>query len=431
MEKPLIAGLLYIICLGKVSSETICHNRSREIDWQKHPYTSSHVVQVHHDNNFHVGEVITVLCSHGFKVAPGWNMSIPSSCAAAVNDEVGIQVCVQHQPIPTCHSKAPVRIFISDYESEFDTTRLNPLALVNFDYVLFKHDTLLRTAHAMTFAKSRPTPTFDLLSSINHLVGIIHKLRSLLPFRNYRLATEDILDDVPLTSNPLSRKVAVIVEGRIHASLRFVVRTTLWHLGPTWGLHILHTHINQHLVKHIASEIPSAVTTLLPYATIDICRYNRIFGSHTFWDSLNADKVLIFQTDSILLKAGVNDYLAFDYVGAPWDLGKKYVSDLPNNVGNGGLSLRSVNVSRQVAARHGPNECYSEDLWFMERFKVMKDVQIAPRHLAYKFSLELPCPDLQIEEHIGMHAAWLYNSPGVIISQLNSSTLHKLNCATW
>ena len=45
--------------------------------------------------------------------------------------------------------------------------------------------------------------------------------------------------------------------------------------------------------------------------------YNRILTDYTFWADLDYDKVLIFQHDSLLLREGIEDFLQYDYIGAP------------------------------------------------------------------------------------------------------------------
>ena len=52
-----------------------------------------------------------------------------------------------------------------------------------------------------------------------------------------------------------------------------------------------------------------------------------------FYEQINAtaNKILIFQTDSCLLKEGIDKFIDYDYIGAPW-------AHYNNEVGNGGFS---------------------------------------------------------------------------------------------
>jgi hypothetical protein len=49
--------------------------------------------------------------------------------------------------------------------------------------------------------------------------------------------------------------------------------------------------------------------------------------------------VLVFQTDAFLLNDTVDDWLEYDYIGAPW--GGRVSKDMHKKVGNGGFSLRT------------------------------------------------------------------------------------------
>lgn len=83
-----------------------------------------------------------------------------------------------------------------------------------------------------------------------------------------------------------------------------------------------------------------------------------------------ADKVLIFQTDTLLLKGdskgkgGILDFIDYDYIGAPWHVTANAGSNiwlrrtqrhggLREGVGNGGLSLRDVPTMLRIAQKFG------------------------------------------------------------------------------
>ena len=70
--------------------------------------------------------------------------------------------------------------------------------------------------------------------------------------------------------------------------------------------------------------------------------YNRLFTNKSFYDYIPTETFLIFQTDTMIFKEHknlINNFLEYDYVGAPWLACKQ--------VGNGGLSLRiSINKSK-------------------------------------------------------------------------------------
>ena len=108
--------------------------------------------------------------------------------------------------------------------------------------------------------------------------------------------------------------------------------------------------------------------------------YNRLLTSLYFWDKLqHFDKVLIFQTDSKILREGIEEFYKWDYVGAPWLFQEKG--------GNGGLSLRDPKIMLEIIESEPYNPGYGyEDVYFSN--KVENYGNLAPRNICKKFSCE-------------------------------------------
>jgi hypothetical protein len=105
--------------------------------------------------------------------------------------------------------------------------------------------------------------------------------------------------------------------------------------------------------------------------------YNKLLTSVKFWESMPFDKVLIFQHDSKLLRSGVDEFLEWDYVGAPWKF--------QMNGGNGGLSLRSKQAMIDTLKLHTwDNSKGNEDIFFSN----LLVGKLAPRCVCEKFSCE-------------------------------------------
>lgn len=146
----------------------------------------------------------------------------------------------------------------------------------------------------------------------------------------------------------------------------------------------------------------------------DAKTYNRLMLMPSFYKCFeNYHYLCICQTDALILRN--TDYLlglakrGFDYWGAPWfpdhkialykfqtGLGRllfdRFFKKYAIRVGNGGLSLRSVEKTIQLLRRHPLlrriwNQ--NEDYFFAISGKYL-DLQyhVAPRHLAQRFSLE-------------------------------------------
>ncbi|KAI8634893.1 hypothetical protein F5Y19DRAFT_469943 [Xylariaceae sp. FL1651] len=99
-----------------------------------------------------------------------------------------------------------------------------------------------------------------------------------------------------------------------------------------------------------------------------------------------AEWLLVFQTDSILCansRRNLNDYLDYDWVGAPWDPNGRFG-------GNGGLSLRRVSSIIEVLRDQvRANGSEPEDVWLTERLGHRPGARMANGSLSLTFSGEM------------------------------------------
>ncbi len=109
-----------------------------------------------------------------------------------------------------------------------------------------------------------------------------------------------------------------------------------------------------------------------------------------------AEWLLVYQTDSILCansKQSLNDWLDFDWVGAPWNPEGRFG-------GNGGLSLRRVSSIVQILrdqVRIDNSE--AEDAWLSERLGYRPGARLANGTMSLVFSAEQHSGVLEKVEH--------------------------------
>ena len=46
--------------------------------------------------------------------------------------------------------------------------------------------------------------------------------------------------------------------------------------------------------------------------------HNELMCTHWLWKRAATERVLIFQTDSLICRHGIEDFQMWDYIGAPW-----------------------------------------------------------------------------------------------------------------
>ena len=135
------------------------------------------------------------------------------------------------------------------------------------------------------------------------------------------------------------------------------------------------------------------------------------------------EKILIYQEDTLIFNKNIDQYLCFDYVGAPFT--RKCIE--PINVGNGGLSLRSKSIMIKSIMSCPPIEfqtnlhcvnnyktthnltMYPEDVYFSQTIQRLHIGKVCPYNIALKFSSEL----IFTPECFGMHCMWFGNKTWV------------------
>lgn len=113
--------------------------------------------------------------------------------------------------------------------------------------------------------------------------------------------------------------------------------------------------------------------------------YQMYMLTHNFWKRLKKyDKVLIFQTDSEILRLGMDEFLEYPYTyyGAPWS---DWHTQRPPDKrgGNGGISLRDVKAHLEITKNRKPKLMEYEDFWFSNNLP-----NVAPHEICKKFSVE-------------------------------------------
>ena len=151
-----------------------------------------------------------------------------------------------------------------------------------------------------------------------------------------------------------SRINAVLVEFRILDNLEFVIRNTIIKLKTKCIYTVVCGNLNFDYINNINSRLNNILTIIkLNYCNIDVDQYSSILTTLSFWENLVGDYILIYQEDSCIFKNNIEEFLCFDYIGAPWP---KSNNDNKNIVGNGGFSLRNKNIMMQIIRKISPTE---------------------------------------------------------------------------
>jgi len=200
-----------------------------------------------------------------------------------------------------------------------------------------------------------------------------------------------------------SKYEAVLIEFRCFPHLEFLIRNAVLKLGRKWSHTIICGNLNYDLIKNISSKISENIKIIKKdYDNLTQNEYSGFLSSLEFWNLLNGDKILIYQEDSFIFKENIEEFIEYDYIGAPWP---KNTNDTPNCVGNGGISLRSkqkmidvinkisikntsINESTKIYMKKNKLTVCPEDVYFslnMQKYNIGK---VADFDTAFKFSSE-------------------------------------------
>ena len=157
------------------------------------------------------------------------------------------------------------------------------------------------------------------------------------------------------------------------------------------------------LLSHIK---PENIPTSIEFVEIEKLTYESYnsFVLHNLHQYVDTEFCLIIHNDGFVINPHLwdNDFLNYDYIGAPW---KPIEYFRINRVGNGGFSLRSKKLMDlcKYMDSHG-----HEDITISLRYKSALEQHgciFAPVEVAMKFSLESRIPecDFDLNNSFGFH----------------------------
>mgnify|MGYP000857549526 CR=1 FL=1 len=193
-----------------------------------------------------------------------------------------------------------------------------------------------------------------------------------------------------------------LIEFRILPHLEFLIRNTIIKL-PNWSHTVVCGNMNYEYLHNMCNNI--SINIKIIKLDINICnvnKYNNLLLTKDFWNNFVGEKLLLYQEDSILFHNKIQQFMKYDYIGAPWLLNN---NDNINQVGNGGFSLRSkskmikvlntidikklkLNNSTLESMKIADLEQCPEDVYFSKSMIDFQLGNVANRHIANLFSSE-------------------------------------------
>jgi GR25 family glycosyltransferase involved in LPS biosynthesis len=206
---------------------------------------------------------------------------------------------------------------------------------------------------------------------------------------------------------------AVLVEFRCLPHVEFLIRNCIDKLGKDWSQTIVCGNLNYDYMLNIVNTINRDIKVIkLEYDNLTQLQYSDMLMTAQFWKLCIGEKILIYQEDTCIFKYNIDDFLEWDYIGAPFDENFNHQ--------NGGLSLRTKSIMIKIIehpylldtinCEHGTfwmnynnHDKLPEDIFFTRSMDVYKLGKLSPCFNAKLFSCEnnFNC------DSFGMHCYWL------------------------
>jgi hypothetical protein len=233
-------------------------------------------------------------------------------------------------------------------------------------------------------------------------------------------------------------KSVVIIETRNTPTLAFTIYNSLLLTDHTVGLELFVSDGLQPTILKLTTSFNNVVVHTIPNIT-NTHEYTELLVSSKVWNTIQAETILLVQTDAMLLKPfRWESFQSVDYIGSPWNHEPNLKIPWPdksevtrrlnpiqqlgtNRVGNGGFSLRRTQAMMETVrqfpySEYGTigNVVLPEDLYFSRYAS-----QIASYQLAKTFATET----VWNPEAYGMHKIWEYQPVSRLLELLQQHYL--------
>tara|TARA_B100000073_G_scaffold346588_1_gene358351 strand:- start:62 stop:3121 length:3060 start_codon:yes stop_codon:yes gene_type:complete len=312
---------------------------------------------------------------------------------------------------------------------DFDFLSIEDICNISNSYINVSNNNTSDTEDESYGESEDETGSEDESSEEIQIQREVQKIPTSIPLKiikNKEMFREICLNWLPFVKNTMLpsiklglEKEAVLVEYRVLPHIELLIRNMILKLGNDWSYTIICGCENIDFINEI---IPSENIKIINsnHSNMNINEYSAFLSSTSFWDLIIGDKVLIYQEDSWLFEYDefiMSQCLEYDFVGAPFS---NIHDDTPNKVGNGGFSIRTKSIMKQVISHKSIyNLDYSEytrvymeannlhvppeDVYFSKTMQKYDIGKVAPYELASVFSTESVCNT----ESMGGHCFWL------------------------
>lgn len=217
-------------------------------------------------------------------------------------------------------------------------------------------------------------------------------IKSKIGFINFCLENLETIKThtLPQINHEIKPINLVLIEFREQPHLEFILRNNILKLQNKVNYTVVCGNKNFQMINNF--KINNLNIIVKNYDNITRGEYSQLLASKEFWEQFDNEYILINQSDSIVFNSNIDDFLGYDYIGAPW------LKPTRNNqlfAGNGGFSLRKRETMIKI--------CNTFDIKEMPRrlkpikFMIESDNNICPEDVYFSQYL-LRIPDYKLPD---------------------------------
>jgi len=182
---------------------------------------------------------------------------------------------------------------------------------------------------------------------------------------------EDIILKLPYPNIEYSEnknKTLLFIDNRYDSSFIYLLILFLYSVDISWNITVFTTEANKDYYLNDFKRLNITGNIILLEENIsNIDNYSKLLKTHIFWKNIKEDNCLIFQYDSFAMSKFDNNFLNYNYIGAPWDHTPALFDEI--KFGNGGTSFRKTRIMEYLCKKYESKDIkknYPEDVFFAE-----------------------------------------------------------------
>jgi hypothetical protein len=218
-----------------------------------------------------------------------------------------------------------------------------------------------------------------------------------------------------------SERAICIVERRCHSNFEFCLLNAVY-FARGYSVYIFCSNDNFEFIQSICSPHLNTVHIIQIFDGFGTpeqgkIEYNNLLMKKSFWESIDADYVLTFETDTYLLDFIPDCISEFDYIASKWS----WDLDAP---GGGGLSFRNKSMMVHLCSDPDLHDQMQDS--FVSNGVKKHGYKYPNPHISKQFFIE---SDLE-SYPIGVHQWWTFLTHDISLSYIVIEKLTNLNIET-